>query len=94
MAFQVPDMTGWSEVERAQFYENNAEHFDEIFSGEAATFICDPNKALTERDGIIMTCREAQGYDAKKEWMAKHADAQDKLIAVPHAVPVRELVDA
>jgi len=94
MVFRVPDMTGWSELERAKFYEENSEHFDEIFSGEKATFICNPDTALTERDGIVMTLREAQGYDAKKAWLAKHKEDQAKLVAVPATVVGRELINA
>jgi len=76
MVFTVPDMTGWTSAQRAEFYEANADHVDEIFCGETATFVFDPDRTLTERDGVMMSMREAQTYDAKQDYLKKHPDAK------------------
>jgi len=81
MTYEVPDMTGWSDTERAIFYEKNAEHFDEIFSGETATFVFDPDTTLTDRDGILMSLREARTYDAKQRWLRTHTEERAKTLA-------------
>ena len=57
----IPSMTL---EEEAAYYEANAHRINEIFDGEPATFIFDPDYTMTTRI-VPMTLREARIYDSK-----------------------------
>jgi len=67
----IPTMTIDEEV---AYYEANADRLDEIFDGEPVQFVSDPDITLTERDGILMSFREARTYDAKQAWKRAHPE--------------------
>jgi len=70
MTFETPDMSGWTDAQRADYYYENRDHFNEIFSGEKATFVFDPYTTTTTRE-VVMTLREARAYDAKQRTQAR-----------------------
>lgn len=77
MTFEVPDMTGWSDTDRAEFYEANVEHIDEIFDDGTVQFYADPDTTLTTRV-VPMTIREAQIFDNKQKYHAQqHRSAEN-----------------
>jgi hypothetical protein len=71
MTFHVPDMSGWSEAKRGEWYYQNRAHVDEIFSGDTVTFVFDPDLTLTTRE-VPMTLREAKIFDRKQEYAYQH----------------------
>ena len=72
--YEIPDMTGWTDKQQADWYDEHHEDWDEIFSGETVEFYSDPETCLTTRI-VPMTIKEARIYDAKQEYAARHQRA-------------------
>jgi len=70
MAIEVPDMTGWTGAQEAEWYYQHRDHIDEVFNDGTQEFTTDPDKTLTTRE-VVMTLREAEAYDAKLAHQAR-----------------------
>jgi len=75
------DLRNMSIAERAEYYQANADRFDEIFDGKKVRFNFDPDTTLTKRDDVLMSLREARTFDAKQAF----AEAND---AAPQREPM------